>query len=267
MSEKIYGIKQSGVMSSESKGIHETYVPSTIVGSINDSMYHSIPGVFIDPKYLEEKLATYENIVYELARHVNSMKNDNVAAMESYESRLIRMENLMMELKRQSNNNFKVTDRMITFLERATSRQNELYDMIEKISMRNDNISPKKLITDKIVIRDTILSLKNYIKTFNPGMLAVNQDWDIDVVMDVMKELRDENQLEIIDNSSETPNEIPKGFITDKTKIKQMLLASKIPDKIFNPGTFAVNNDLDIDAVLEVIEELRNEKHLVSAYE
>ena len=97
-----------------------------------------------------------------------------------------------------------------------------------------DTIS-KQIITDKTEIREKIMTEKDHVETFNPGIFAVENDLDIDVVLEIVKELRDENQLEMIDDSDRIQN-----TITDKGEIKQILLN--------------IDNDLDIDAVGSCIE-------------
>ena len=239
-------------------------IPRTTLGRLFGEMSSS---VIVDSRDLNQYQSIYENILYGLERHMDYTKNNNDVIMKSYESRLFRMEDLVAQIHAQSNRNMDLLDMMTNFLDHANDTQNKLFGMVEKIVMKHDESVPKKLITDKDEIREKILALKNNNKTFNPGMLAVDQDWDIDVVMEIVGELRRENQLEVIDSSDKISDNISEGFITDKVKIKKMLLDSKVPDKIFNPGVFSIEHDLDVDAVLEVIEELRNEKHLVAAHD
>ena len=218
----------------------------------------------INVKDLYQIQSNNDTLLYNLMEGVDSMKNYNDTYAKLYESRLIRIEDSIIQFNKQFKRNTDLMDKMFDFLDHTNKMQNELYANMKNMLVEPEDTISKQIITDKTEIREKIMTEKDHVETFNPGIFAVENDLDIDVVLEIVKELRDENQLEMIDDSDRIQNKIPEEFITDKGEIKQILLNNKIPNKIFNPGEFAIDNDLDIDAVLEVVEELRKDKHLVS---
>ena len=234
-----------------------------VVSGMSNVGYSGIQ--LINVKDLHQIQSTNEALLYKLMDDVESMIDNNDGYAKSYESRLIRIEDSVIQFNKQFKHNTDLMNKMFDFLDHTNKMQNELYINMKNMLVEQEDTISKQLITDKTEIRGKIMTEKDHVETFNPGIFAVENDLDIDVVLEIVKELRDKNQLEMIDDSDKIQNKIPEEFITDRDEIKQILLNNKIPNKIFNPGEFAIDNDLDIDAVLEVVEELRKEKHLVSA--
>ena len=81
--------------------------------------------------------------------------------------------------------------------------------------------------------------------------------------MEVIKELCDTKQL-VLDNDIDSHlSEELTGLVTDKSKIRQLLFNNKKISDTLDPADFAIDNGLDIDVLMEVIDKLRDEKHLV----
>ena len=241
-------------------------INNTMRGAVSGMSNVGYSGIqLINVKDLHQIQSTNEALLYKLMDDVESMIDNNDGYAKSYESRLIRIEDSVIQFNKQFKHNTDLMNKMFDFLDHTNKMQNELYINMKNMLVEQEDTISKQLITDKTEIRGKIMTEKDHVETFNPGIFAVENDLDIDVVLEIVKELRDKNQLEMIDDSDKIQNKIPEEFITDRDEIKQILLNNKIPNKIFNPGEFAIDNDLDIDAVLEVVEELRKEKHLVSA--
>ena len=196
--------------------------------------------------------------------YVQDMNSRNTRFLDKQADVLLDMNELMSKIVSTADDTQKLLDVMVKIMSKLSLTQDELHSSINEMPIRAE--PEKQIVTDKDIIRARILDTKNS-GVFNPGELAINEGLDIDIVMEIMQEFKDEKQLEPILDSSKMSNDIPEGLITNKDAIKQMLLNSKIPNKVFNPGVFAVDRSLDISVVLEVVEELRKEKHLVSANE
>ena len=196
-------------------------------------------------------------------RAIEEIHLDNRKIIQQRDAILQRTEQFVIDV------NFKITstntllDKLIdvnnNLIKSHDDLQNKLY-MYTQIQRSNE---PTQIIKDKNIIKTMVINNKKINNVLDPADFAIDNDLDIDVLMEVIKELCDTKQL-VLDNDIDSHlSEELTGLVTDKSKIRQLLFNNKKISDTLDPADFAIDNGLDIDVLMEVIDKLRDEKHLV----
>ena len=201
-------------------------------------------------------------------RAIEEIHLDNKKIIQQRDAILQRTEQFVINVNLKITSTNTLLDKLIDvnndLIKSHDDLQNKLY-MYTQIQRSNE---PTQIIKDKNIIKTMIINNKKTNNVLDPADFAIDNDLDIDALMEVIKELCDKKQLVLDkDIDSHLSEELTLGLVTDKSKIRQLLFNNKKISNTLDPADFAIDNDLDIDALMKVIDELRDEKHLVYVHE
>ena len=147
---------------SSSGSIMGNVVHNTLSRAMGDGEPSGIQ--LINVKDLYQIQSNNDTLLYNLMEGVDSMKNYNDTYAKLYESRLIRIEDSIIQFNKQFKRNTDLMDKMFDFLDHTNKMQNELYANMKNMLVEPEDTISKQLITDKTEIRGKIMTEKDHAK-------------------------------------------------------------------------------------------------------